>query len=455
MVYTAEHISLGRQVGVELPCSKLVCASGSVKKLARGALLGSLLVAPATTAIGETIVLRAARALDPVEAVPIAPASIVIDSKEIKAVGRTVEAPPGARILDLGDVTILPGFIDAHTHLLADGSPDYGQMLYRQSTAARAIAATAAARRALEYGFTTLRDMGSEGTGYADVDLKRAIGAGVVPGPRLRVSTRAISTPGGYQPAGWSWELALPMGAQIVTGVEECRRAVREQIAGGADWIKVYADWDFSAPVDGELHGRPNFTPEELSTIVAEAQRAGIGVAAHATTIEGIEAALDAGVRSIEHGNGFTDDLLRRAAAADVTWCPTLLPIDVALAREPDRARVSAHKALRDHAVARGRELGVRMALGSDAGSVPWSVNPAREFQLLVRDGGFSPIDAIRAGTLEGARLLGGRGRAGRVAEGYVADLVAVPGDPLEDVSLLQEVVFVMKSGVVVRNDQQ
>jgi imidazolonepropionase-like amidohydrolase len=420
-------------------------------------LFGLMLAVGSPCLAGDTIVITAKRLLDPASESYLSPAMVRIDGDTIVEVGSQFEVPNGAKHIDLGPVTLLPGFIDAHTHIMSDGAGDYGADLYRNSRSYRAIRAATMARQALECGFTTLRDVGNEGTMYADADVKRAIEEGLIPGPRLWISTRAIATPGRYMPFGWSWELDLPHGAEMVVGVDACRRAVREQVANGADLIKVYADWDFEPTEDGRLSGLPSFTAEELSTVVAEAHHLGVKVAAHAMTEEGIGAAIDAGVDSIEHGNGFNEGLLEKAKAKGVFWCPTLLAfhdiIESMPADAPRRQGLEFIIGITESALHRGRELGVKIALGSDAGSYPWRLNPAREFVMLAEHGGFSPVEAIRAGTMVAAELIGDPDRLGRLAPGFAADLVAVEGDPLADLAALQNVVFVMKDGGIVRNE--
>jgi imidazolonepropionase-like amidohydrolase len=404
----------------------------------------------------RTYAIKAARLIDGVSDEPLRNAIVLVEGATISAVGSDVEIPEGAEVIDLGDATLLPGFIDAHTHIMSDGAEDYGATLYRNSTPYRTIMAVASVRRALEFGFTALRDVGSEGTLYADADVKKAVTTGLIPGPRLWVSTRAISVPGRYMPFGWSWELDLPMGVQMVSGAEDCLRAVREQVANGADWIKIYADWPFEITDDGQLTGPPNFTTEEIVTLVREAERLGVRVAAHAMSREGIKAALEAGVHSIEHGDGFTEELLLQAKERGVFWCPTLVAVEHgAEALEPGTPwgqRLRRMLEIRYGVLQRGHDLGVKIALGSDAGSYPWSHNPAHEFELLVTKGGFTPMEAIKAGTSVAAELLGQSDRIGHLAAGKLADIVAVPGDPLDDITVLQQVHFVMKDGAVYRD---
>src|SRR5262249_35670283 len=238
---------------------------------------------------------------------------IAVEGDRIREVGDGSHVPSGAQAIDLSDHTCLPGLIDAHTHVLLQGditATDYDEQLFRESMPYRALRASRACRIALEHGFTTLRDLETEGAMYTDVDVKRAINNGVIPGPRLFVSTRAMSVTGGYGPSGYSPEITYPRGVQIVDGVEGGREAVREQIAHGGDWIKVYADRSYFVQKDGALSSIPTFTPEEMKAIVDEAHRLRHKVAAHAMARPGIENALSAGVDSIEHGISIDSDLL-------------------------------------------------------------------------------------------------------------------------------------------------
>jgi imidazolonepropionase-like amidohydrolase len=392
--------------------------------------------------------------------------AVLVEGNAIRAVG-TVEdvtraAGAGATVIDLGDVTLMPGLIDAHTHILTDDTPDYTTVLVTQSIASRAIAATARAREALMSGFTSLRDVESEGAMYADADLAEAIDGGVVPGPRLQVATRGLAPTGAYLPFDVAWDLKLERtGAQVVDGPDEIRTAVREQIAHGARWIKVYADFfPYPTTTHGRpLRSRPNFTPAEMSAIVDEAHRHGVKVAAHAMGWDGADVALRAGVDSIEHGAGITDDLAMRMSAQGVVLVPTITPLRPA-ADAPDervRAMVAAHKAAVKRAIARG----VKIANGSDAGSYPWKDGLAGEVMALV-DYGMTPPQALRAATSVAGALLDRRcspdekdcprNRVGVVAPAYLADLIAVEGDPTKDIALVAKVRWVMKDGVVYKS---
>jgi len=415
-------------------------------------LWGIFLLAVSASA-GQTYAIKAGRLIDGQSKEIRTNVIIIVQGNKITALDEKAAIPKDAVILDLSDKTVLPGFIDAHTHIMVDGAKDYGADLYKNSTPFRTIRAIANVRKALWNGFTALRDVESEGAMYADVDVKKAIDMGMIPGPRLWVSTRGLNTSGRYMPFDYSWELHLPQGAQIVTGADECLKAVREQVANGADLIKIYVDWPCFIDKDGGISGLTNFTQEELATMVNEAHRLERKVAAHAISRNGIKAALEAGVESIEHGCGFDDTLIDQAKARGVSWCPTLSvfeypfdnsqpPLDKELLKVEYKGLNSAYK------------KGLKVALGTDAGSFPWSVNQAREFEFLVKKAGFSPMDAIKAGTSVAAELLGQSDAIGRLAPGMLADIIAVPGDPLQDISVLQKVMFVMKDGVVFRHDK-
>jgi imidazolonepropionase-like amidohydrolase len=374
---------------------------------------------------------------------------IVIQGNKITAIGEKAAVPKDAVLVDLSDKTVLPGFIDVHTHIMLDGGDDYGANLYKNSMPFRAIQAVANVRQVLWNGFTALRDMESEGAMYTDVDVKRAIDGGTVPGPRLWVSTRGLSIAGRYVPADYSWELDLFKGLQMVSGTDECLKAVREQVANGADWIKIYVDWPTFIDKDGGISGLTNFTRDELTVMVNEAHRLKRNVAAHAISRDGIKAALDAGVDSIEHGCGFDDGLIEQAVRQGVCWCPTLLVFEQKPSPSVMQMLEIEYKALN-----KALKMGLKIVLGTDSGCFPWSVNQAKEFEYLVKKAGFSHMDAIKAGTSVAAELLGQSASIGHLAPGMLADIVAVPGDPLQDITALQRVMFVMKDGQIFRHDK-
>ena len=407
-----------------------------------------------SSASAQTIAIRAGRLIDGYSDKPFENVTVLVEKNRIVSLGKDLAVPENATVIDLGNRTLLPGFIDAHTHIMSTGTEDYGAELYKNSIAYRALCAVASARSALWRGFTAMRDVESEGTMYADVDLKKAIDQGIVQGPRLWVSTRGLSVPGRYMPFDYSWELDLPKGVQMVSGVDECLRAVREQVANGADWIKIYADWaPYQITDDGKISALPNFTQDELAIMIREAHRLGRKVAVHAYGHEGIEAALDAGADSIEHGAGFTEELLAQAKKQGAYWCPTLSVAEYYNTKRdstPSRRRLEiAYEALK-----RAHTMGVKVVLGTDAGSMPWDFNQAKDFAFLVKKAGFSPMEAIKAGTSVAAQLLAQSNLIGTLKPGMLADIVAVPGNPLEDIDTLQRVAFVMKDGVVIRHDQ-
>ena len=399
------------------------------------------------------IAIRAGKLIDGKSAQPIANALIVIEQGKIMSVTLGGTPPAGAELIDLSRATVLPGLMDIHTHTLLNGdvtSQEYEDQLLKESIPYRAILAARNARIALDHGFTTLRDLETEGALYADVDLKTAINRGEVPGPRMFVSTRAMAPTGTYPLLGFSWELDLPHGVQVVDGVDNARLAVREQVLRGADWIKYYSDHGYFFTSDGVLHSHVNFRDDEARAIVEEAHRIGHKVAAHAIGSDGIAAALRAGVDSIEHGDGFTDELLDQVVQKGVYWCPTIM---VGAYVAPGRGgawapMVEAEKEVFQKAM----QKHVKIVMGTDAGGFPWTkLNEALEFKYYV-DYGMAPMDAIRTGTVTPAEMLG-RSDLGTIEPGKLADIVAVSGDPLAKISELQDVKFVMKEGVVYKNE--
>jgi imidazolonepropionase-like amidohydrolase len=392
---------------------------------------------------------RAARLLDVKNGTLINNAVVLIEGERISAVGSGLPIPAGAKVIDLGDVTLLPGLIDCHTHLLASDTDDYGKMLLTKPQAYRALEGASNARRTLLAGFTSVRDVASEGAGYADVALRDAVNRGLVEGPRMKVATRAIAAVGGYLPSGVSPDLPdFPRGAQMISGVEEARRAVREQISNGADLIKVFADWNY-----------PTLTPEELRVIVEEAHKAGKTVAAHGqSTNEGIRNAVNAGVDSIEHGDRADRAMLELMKQKGVWLVPTFGRQLQRLAEfKDDEARfkrVSARLQEKQKMLQTARELGVKIALGYDPAEAEMHGANAREIFALTT-AGFTNLEAIRAATTSGAELLGWPDRVGSLEAGKFADIIAVPGNPLTDIKQLEHVSFVMKGGVVIRGESK
>ena len=402
----------------------------------------------------KKIAVRAGRLIDGKSDTPTANVLILVENDRIVSVSAGGAAPAGVEVIDLSKATVLPGFVDAHTHLLLNGditSEDYDVQLLKQSIPYRAILSTRNARIALEHGFTAMRDLETEGAMYADVDIKNAIANGEVPGPRMQVATRAMTPTGMYPLLGYSWELQVPKGVQYVDGVDSARKAVREQVMYGADWIKYYSDRRYHFEADGVLHSMVNFTDEEAKAIVDETHRLGKKVAAHAIGSDGIAAALRAGVDTIEHGDGLTDALIDEIARKGVYWVPT---ITVGAYVAPGRGgnwtkMVDLEKA----AFQKALKKNVKIALGTDAGGFDWKeVNQAKEFEYYVAYG-MTPMQAIRSGTVVPAELLGWSDKIGTIELGKWADIVAVAGDPLKDITELEHVKFVMKGGVVYKNE--
>lgn len=403
----------------------------------------------------RVVVIHAGALIDGVHAEPQRDVTIVIEGNTVAQVGPagSVAVPAGATELDLRDATVLPGLIDVHTHIMGSGADDYTGELVNKSIPYRTLEAAAAVRVALGNGFTAMRDVESEGAMYADADVKAAVNAGVIPGPRLWVSTRGISTRGRYLPLGTSWELELPTGAQLVVGEVEARAAVREQIGRGADWIKVYVDFGpVSLDERGVVHAPRNFTDGELLAIVEEAHRLGRRVAAHATGRDGIAQALAAGVDSLEHAWGLDEALARQAVERGVFVCPTTLVEWHLQGEAPQSFQRVVAQGWKN--LASAHRLGVALAYGTDAGSFPWTVNQASGLRLYVSELGMTPAEALRTATVTGAALLGQSGLLGQVTRGALADLIAVRGDPLADITVLERVFFVMLDGQVHRHDR-
>jgi imidazolonepropionase-like amidohydrolase len=402
----------------------------------------------------KRVAIRAGRLIDGKSDSAIQNAVIVIEGDKIVSVTAGGAPPSGVELIDLSKATVMPGFADVHTHVVLNGditAEDYDAQLLKESIPYRAILAARNAKIALDHGFTSIRDLETEGAMYADVDVKMAIANGEVPGPRMQVATRAMAPTGMYPLLGYSWELKLPTGVEYVDGVEGARKAVREQIMYGADWIKYYSDRKYHFESDGVLHSMVNFTDEEAKAIVEETHRLGKKVAAHCIGSDGIAAALRAGVDTVEHGDGLTDAEIDEIAQRGIYWVPTItVGAYVAPGRGGnwtkmvDLEKVAFQKALKKN---------VKIALGTDAGGFDWKeVNQAKEFEYYV-DYGMTPMQALRTGTTAAADLLGWSDKVGTVEAGKWADLVAVSGDPLKDITEVERVKFVMKAGVVYKNE--
>lgn len=406
----------------------------------------------------RVIIVRAQMLIDGVSSTPRRAQEILIRGNRIAEVysSGTRALPSGAELVDLGAATVLPGLIDAHTHIFLQGevpaAGGYDVQLLKFPASYRVVRAVLAARRALEQGFTTIRDVETEGAGYGDVGIQRAINEGYIPGPRMFVSTVSISSTGGYPLEGYAPEITVPKGSQLIDGPIEARKAAREQLDKGADWIKVYMTHRSWLDERGELVSQPTLTVEELKAIVDETHGWRRKVACHAYNGLGLQRALDGGCDSIEHGLEISDAQIAQMLKQGTWYVPTLTayyydwdPPDTDSGKR-DRKRVAVHEVSFRKAV----RAGVKIAFGTDVGGFAWSEPIAQEFVREV-EFGMTPMQAIQSATARAAELLGRRGQLGIIAPGALADLVAVPGDPLQDIGVLRNVRFVMKEGVVFR----
>ena len=375
--------------------------------------------------------------------------AVLVRGERIVATGplASLSIPADARRIELAGATLMPGMIDMHTHLLLHpyNETSWDDQVLREALAVRVARATVHARQTLRAGFTTVRDLGTEGAAYADVGLKQAIAQGIIPGPRMVVTTRAIVATGSYGPRGFTPEMDVPQGAEEADGAS-LTRVVRDQIGRGADWIKVYADYRWGP--NGEA--RPTFTLDELKLIVDIARASGRPVVAHASTAEGMRRATLAGVETIEHGDAGTPEVFRLMREHSVALCPTVAAGDAILRYrgwkkgDPEPPRITEKRTSVRAALA----AGVTMCIGGDAGVFTHGEN-SREMELLV-DYGMSPLQVLRSVTSTNARLLHMEGQLGAVKDGLLADLVAVRGDPTRDIHVARNVTFVMKGGVVI-----
>lgn len=429
-------------------------------------LVGGLSLLVSASALAQTArpdaatVIRAGTLIDGRSATPRRDQVIVVRGNRIEAVGdaASTKTPAGAAAIDLSGWTVLPGLIDSHTHVFLQGEDPaeggYDAQLLKQGLAFRAARATASARRALAQGFTTIRDVETEGAGYGDVGIKQAIEAGYIPGPRMFVVTRAISTTGGYNLEGYAPEVEVPKGAQIVDGPVEARKAAREQLDHGADWIKVYMTHRSWLDRQGNLVSQPTLSLEEIRAIVDETHGWGKKVACHAYNGVGLHRALDGGCDSIEHGLELDDGVIDQMVKQGTWLCPTMsvyydewAPADTAAGKR-DRKRVELHGPSLRKAI----RAGVKIAFGTDVGGFSWKKPMAQEFARMV-EFGMTPMAAIQSATSKAAEMLGMSGEIGVIAPGAYADVIALQGDPLKNVGDLERVGFVMKDGKVYTGD--
>jgi imidazolonepropionase-like amidohydrolase len=413
-----------------------------------------------STPVPSLTVIRAGTLIDGKSDTPRHNVVIVVRGNRIESVAdaATAKIPTGAAVIDLSKATVLPGLIDSHTHIFLQGEDPaqggYDANILKYPLALRAARATVAVHRALEQGFTTLRDLETEGAGYGDVGIKMAIEGGYIPGPRLFVVTRAISTTGGYALEGYAPELDMPKGAQLIDGPIEARKAAREQLGHGADWIKVYMTDRSWIGRNGDLVSQPTLTLEEISAIVDETHGWGKKVACHVYGGIGLRRALDGRCDSIEHGLDLRDEDIAQMVKQGTWYIPTLAIYytdwspDGTTEGERDRKRASLHAISFQKAL----KAGVKIVFGTDIGGMPWTEPIAQEFPLMVKLG-MPPMDAIKSATSRAAQMLEMDGQIGVVASGAFADIVAVNADPLGDIKVLENMQFVMKDGNVFKNE--
>jgi imidazolonepropionase-like amidohydrolase len=428
-----------------------------LKKCGAGFLLLVCAFAPfsassqSTSPTDHWIAVRAGRLFDGTEKLAVNQV-ILIKGNRIAKVGPAdqVQIPADAEVVDLSHATVLPGLIDAHTHVFGNG-PDFDNQILRESYQYRTLTALANAQKDLMVGFTTLRDLKTLGAMYSDVDLRNAIDRGIVTGPRMQVATRGIQSTGGFIMRGYSPEVPLPSALQVVDSPWAAREAVRDQVAHDADLIKLYSAYDFHFTSDGKIVSPPTFTAEEVNAIVDEAHKKGRKVSCHAFAGEGVRNCLNAGVESLEHGADLDDGDIKLMVQKGIYLVPTLYHYQ--LDREHDMKKYGGHNVadVSERSFRRALAGGVKVAFGSGVGPFPHGTQ-SKEFEYMVKFG-MTPVQAIRAATSDAAKLMGWQDRVGSVQEGKFADLVAVAGDPIADITELERVRFVMKDGHIFKNE--
>jgi imidazolonepropionase-like amidohydrolase len=401
----------------------------------------------------KSILLKCGKLLDTKTGIVLEKQFVLLNGNRVVSVGPT--AFKADSTIDLSDYFVMPGMIDCHTHVLLQGDitqEDYDVQVLKESIPYRTIRGVKSAERALMNGFTTIRDLGTEGAGYADVDLKKAINAGVIPGPRMLVATLAINTTGHYpiKTSEYAWELKMPKGVQEITGADEARRAVREQLEHGADWIKIYSDRGYIKQPDGNYRALSNFTLEEMNAIGSETIGSRKNFAAHAMTRDGIIAAVNAGAKSIEHGLGMDEESMQLMAAKGVFWCPTLFVNEFVAegrAKLGSPINLMFSKSIPE-TFKKAVKLGVKIAYGTDIGGYDWSLPQAKDFSYFV-SWGLTPIQAMQTATVHAAELLGQVGQIGEIKAGALADIIALKQDPTKNIESLQNIDWIMKDGKV------
>jgi imidazolonepropionase-like amidohydrolase len=377
---------------------------------------------------------------------------ILIEGSRIVQVGPAseVQIPLGTDVLDLGNATVLPGLIDGHTHIFASG-PDLDEQMLKEPLQYRTLEALVNVQRDLYIGFTTLRDLKTLGGMYGDVDLRNAINKGLVQGPRLQVSGRGFATTGGFRPKGYSRDIPLPSMLETVDSPWEARKGVREQLMNGTDWIKFYAAYDFTFSPDGKIVNPPTFTLEEVQAFVDEAHDKGHKVSCHAFAGKGLHNCLTAGVDTVEHAVQLSDDDIQQFKSKGIYLVPTLYHYQ--LDREHDAKKYGGHSVaeVSEPNFRRAVAAGVKIAFGTGVGPFPHGTQ-MKEFAYMVKFG-MTPAQVLRAATIVDAQMMGWEANIGSLERGKFADLVAVCGDPLADITELERVKFVMKGGQILRND--
>jgi|SRR5450432_751448 len=424
------------------------------------ALAALVVLATCIANAGQVTVIHAGVLIDGTSDTPKHNQVIITKGQRIESITdeSSAKIPEGATVIDLSHSTVLPGLIDSHTHIFLQGEVPaeggYDIQLLKYPLAYRAARATVSVKRALDQGFTTLRDLETEGAGYGDIGIKQAVDEGIIPGPRLFVVTRAISTTGGYPLEGYAPEIDVPKGAQLIDGPVEARKAARQQLEHGADWIKVYMTHRSWVGKNGELISQPTLTLDELKAITDEVHGWDKRVACHAYSGIGLHRAIDGGCDSIEHGLDLDDAAIAQMAKQGTWYVPTLAVYygDWAPEETPDGQRDRKRASIHEESFKKALKAHLKIVFGTDIGGIPWTEPIAQEFSYMVKFG-MTPMDAIRSATSRAADLLDQQGQLGEIRAGAFADIVAVDGDPLADIKQLEHVRFVMKGGWIFKNE--